>query len=1282
MKARKMLAGIWAVVMLLSGLGIAGFMTLPVVAQPNAHQFNGSILIDGLDAPAGTFVYAEIDGTLYGQDSDQVGGGYQGGMYGLAVSGEDPANAIAKEGGNDGENVIFWVKPPVGGPYIANQAPAFQAGLISNVDLTVQTMTQPVRVRMNQINITTGDWVLLYNPDGATTVDLTTGWRLEDSYGSGGAVSGSIPPMSDSSMTYGITLFDADGNVKLIWRDPLGTIAGGVDVVMDKLEWGPHLADSEATGGETIGLDKGDGSVWDPNLPDPCPPDMGYWRVDANVDRDIREDFNWTGVWCHYLPGVKQLPQLWPTGAVGYENDYVDPEIGDTATNFVWQVWYADPDNEGPTIGPDLHIWDSLTGTPLGDFPMVRTSWVGAPDMWTHPTDGAIYAYATTLPVGVDWCYNITVTSDFYNETLTFCDPDVGDVTPPDIMNVLLDGLPAQTVAPGTSVTLTTLIDDSMTGNSWVGGADWQIVYDPLPCGPWPGNATIPQDIIDSSTEVMMDVIDTTLLGDRDWRVYVRGWDAVLPVPNYNTTCPYAILTISSVDVMGPEIWNAQVDLPKVRPGTSVVLTATVDDTNDPENYAVGGAEYWIDVPTVRIGMNAVIPPFDNEVEDVTATVDTSGLADGTHQICIYAWDQAPTPNVNQTGTACASLDIDGTTPDVTALINGNPTATVIKGTPATLTATLNDPAPGLTNIKGANYTSPAQAWTNSTAMTPDDILDSPVEGFTDTIDTTNLGVGPYQICVYGSDMLDNNNTIGSCVTLIVIIYDDLEPVISNVEADYKPSIQIVYQSGDAFIFTGIVDDNTRGGSDIANASYLVRDGSGATFVTGVMNANDSSFDTPMEEVIVISIDTAVPADWAVDIYRVYIYACDANATANCNYTETEWATVQIQLVVDNDPPNITAVQADRTTIQEGDTNPIVLTATMDDTGTGGSLILSANYTVDGDWASVTPMQAVDANFDEVSEDVTADVDASGWGLGDHTLCVYGSDVVPNHNMTGSCVTITVQTGPIDTTPPDIVNRRADPSSVETGNQVTIKANVTDDYTSQDDLDVEVTVTDPDGGETTTDMTFNANTGDFEFPQTYTIVGTYTFVINATDEAGNYETSTGTFSVTAVPPPPPPDDKEGIPWWVWLLLILIIIVVIALIAVAATRKKPEEEELPPPEEEIEEVEEELPPEEEAIVEEELPPEEIPEEAPPEEVAPEEVPEEVAPEEAPPEEVAPEEVPEEVPEEAPAEEVAPEEAPPEEAPAEEAAPAGPISCPNCGTVNPEGMSVCTSCGSPL
>jgi hypothetical protein len=1273
MIVRKMSAGIWALVVLLSGLGMLGIFSVPVVAPPNVHFFSGSITFNALNAPDQTEVFAEIDGTLYGQDSIFGGtGGYDQAAftYSLTVSGEDTANATAKEGGLNGEPIIFWVVVPgQPQPFIANQAPAYTDGNVDTLNLVVQAAGQPNMVRFNQVApVNASDWVDLYNPDGASNVDLSADWSLADSYtGTWGFGAGDIlPPLGVSPTPHSTPgLQDVDGNVKLLWTDPLGTVAAGNDVVMDKLEWGPHLGDSEASGGDTIGLDKGAGSVWDPNLPS-CLPEWGYMREVVTTDNDVRDDF-WDAAnsrYCRPVAPGKQPPQLWPPGPGGY----LSPLTGDTSTLFTYQVWYADPDNDAPQAGsPTVDIYSLSTGgLPGTPFIMSFVSWVGAPGDYVYPTGGAIYAHQTTLPAGTDWCYVISATdvNAMTNSTLEFCDPDVGDVTGPEITSVLLDGVLNLVVAPGAMVSLTTTIDDMNTGGSVIGGAEWQANV----CT-WPGNATTPQDgAFDTATEVAIDVIDTTLLSGV-FDIYVRGWDVV---PNYNDTCPpagpAATLTVTIDDNFAPDVYTPLVDgmvQTTVAPGTMVTFTAIIDDSAKGNNN-IGGAMYDIDNGP-DFAMTAQDGTFDEANETVEAVIDTTPLADGSHLVCIAdAWDAAlPTNNHVTGGIYCATINIDGTGPAISNVrLDGIAIShTVSVGSTTTLTANIDDSGlAGNSDVANASF---SFAGAMGIAMAASDGgFDSPMEDVTFDIVTGVApylaDVLPYTICVSGSDVLGNDNTNGACIELTIGAPDTFPPLISALTVDQQAAKTI--PAGSSFTFNGTVDDTTTGPTNIANATYLVRDGAGVVYATGVMAAIDGAFDSFMEVVTVVIDSTG----WPDDTYSVHVYACDAVApTPNCNYGETEQATVTISTggEVPAEPPIVSNVAADTTSFIEGSITTITLTANVDDTTTGGSNIGGANYTVGQAAWPGTLMDAADGAYDGVSEDVTIDIDVFGWTDGTYDLYVYGSDEWGNSDTTiTEFVTITVLPVGADITAPTLGTPTA--TSPEEGETATISITVSDDVSSADNLTVTITVTGPGGTPIATNaaMTLSAGTFTYTTP-TLTATGGYSYTITATDEATNQGTQTGTFTVEEKP-----DGDGEIELWVWILLIIIIIVVIALIAFFATRKKPEEEIPEAPLEEEEELppEEEFPPEEEAFVE-----EEVVEEAPPEEVV----------EEAPPEEVVEEPAPVE---EAPMEEEAPaEEAPAEEAPAEEeAAPGGPVSCPNCGTVNPEGISVCTSCGSPL
>ncbi len=76
----------------------------------------------------------------------------------------------------------------------------------------------------------------------------------------------------------------------------------------------------------------------------------------------------------------------------------------------------------------------------------------------------------------------------------------------------------------------------------------------------------------------------------------------------------------------------------------------------------------------------------------------------------------------------------------------------------------------------------------------------------------------------------------------------------------------------------------------------------------------------------------------------------------------------------------------------------VTLTATVDDSITGGSSIAAAEYFVDvlGGNGTGTAMGAADASFDSVSEAVIASVDVSALSLGSHNLFVQGRDSAGN----------------------------------------------------------------------------------------------------------------------------------------------------------------------------------------------------------------------------------------------------------------------------------------------
>ena len=110
----------------------------------------------------------------------------------------------------------------------------------------------------------------------------------------------------------------------------------------------------------------------------------------------------------------------------------------------------------------------------------------------------------------------------------------------------------------------------------------------------------------------------------------------------------------------------------------------------------------------------------------------------------------------------------------------------------------------------------------------------------------------------------------------------------------------------------------------------------------------------------------------------------------------------ELEEIVDNQPPVINNVEVtpNPTIIN----SPVNITAMVDDSTTGGSNILSAEYAVDG--AEWMPLAAADGAFDSAIEQVKAEVMFTEAGT--YSVCVRGTDTFSNIS-TSQCADLTVQ---------------------------------------------------------------------------------------------------------------------------------------------------------------------------------------------------------------------------------------------------------------------------------
>jgi len=101
-------------------------------------------------------------------------------------------------------------------------------------------------------------------------------------------------------------------------------------------------------------------------------------------------------------------------------------------------------------------------------------------------------------------------------------------------------------------------------------------------------------------------------------------------------------------------------------------------------------------------------------------------------------------------------------------------------------------------------------------------------------------------------------------------------------------------------------------------------------------------------------------------------------------------------------PPRVSNVSATPNPVPIG--TPIELTATLDDTETGGSVSAAAAYSIDG--GAAVPMEAVDGSFDEAVEEVGATLPAFT-SVGVREICVAGIDAAGNVS-TPECIVLAV----------------------------------------------------------------------------------------------------------------------------------------------------------------------------------------------------------------------------------------------------------------------------------
>jgi hypothetical protein len=262
------------------------------------------------------------------------------------------------------------------------------------------------------------------------------------------------------------------------------------------------------------------------------------------------------------------------------------------------------------------------------------------------------------------------------------------------------------------------------------------------------------------------------------------------PNPRDYVTDAWLNLTIATTDATPPLVTGAALDghsTLRMKPGPAVTVTATASDvgrgdwTISGANYTVGPRNWAASTP-----MSAQDGAFDSASEAVTGTLATAAIAEGTHQICVYARDIVPN---NDTAGSCATLIIDNTPPATTNVrVDGQATKTVVVGTSVTLTATVSDAASGNSTVASANYTRGSAAWPGVAMGATDGAFNGPGEDVTATVSTTGWTPGTYELCVYGTDEVGNGATAQACAQLVVIDQDLTAPSVIDARALPNPA--------------------------------------------------------------------------------------------------------------------------------------------------------------------------------------------------------------------------------------------------------------------------------------------------------------------------------------------------------------------------------------------------------------------------------------------------------------------------------------------------------------
>gem|GEM_PF-4791078 len=396
------------------------------------------------------------------------------------------------------------------------------------------------------------------------------------------------------------------------------------------------------------------------------------------------------------------------------------------------------------------------------------------------------------------------------------------DDAPPRITSALLEGVGTYSMgySDNAVLTLTATVDDSSTGNTDIAGGNFT-----MGAQDWGSSqALTPVNALDSPIEDFTYQLNVSGWAPGTYLLYVYGWDVI---PQYNTTSQaYATLIITNQ--WAPETQNVLVDgFPTVSipfsARATVTLTATINDIGHGDDI-IAGANYTIGIANWP-SSQPMTPDtaLDSPVENFTAIVDISTWPVGTYDLYVYGWDIQNDGNTSSIEFGRIIIYDDVAPWIQNALINGASVYETdnLAATTISFTTRVNDTLTGESIIGGANYTVGYQNWGSGAIMTPDDVLDTPVETFTQIIDISIWSSGVYLIHAYGWDIVPEFNTTSQEYATL-IIHDVTAPEVQNVRINGSFMHNVHYADATVVELTAVLDDTGRGDSEIGGANFTM----------------------------------------------------------------------------------------------------------------------------------------------------------------------------------------------------------------------------------------------------------------------------------------------------------------------------------------------------------------------------------------------------------------------------------------------------------------------------